>query len=1036
MEQMSFDDTVYFYARAVAWKYNNNRLPNYGTVIALHNNDYSGDENALICNSNNPFTINTTCEKRDNETYKLTLNPSEQCTIYYTRNGTTPTKESKVYNNTLIIYESTWIQYFGINKNNQTTPILSFGIHRPSTPYITNIPQLSSNNYENIVNLATSQKSTIYYTLDGTKPTTNSSKYTSSIKIHNNTILQYFSVTESKNKISPIYFYKLQNPTPFITVLNTTEVNNNYQNISIIGNKPGTIYYTRNGTTPTNKSLEYKKGTQIKVSVNTQVNAILIDKNGKVSQILKYQSPQIITLPIITVQILMPEDAYNNQKIYFDVNENQETYYTTDNSNPKNSSSRKIAKYPLSSPIDGINITNNTIVKYYTKDTLLGFQSDVYTYKPVKNKYEQEKITILNTTPLYKNGAENTKEEQKIKIQRNRYCPLETKQEEETYLIYTYNDKEFILNKTSNILIKEKNYGNEAPWNHRILNYNITNGLKTRMNYTYTLKIPYQNIKISINSKTILNLKNTNLANKYYLYDYNTKTYSITTNTTTTLNKPGTLIYLNNSNIVIKNYEYTYGETNQVSLVKEGMGNNTIKVSAINNGIKNEICTIYIPNLNQKITWGFISNDFYKEDTYSENLNSEKIKNKEIESITTFVLANQKTIPKIINEWIQKYSIYNKSVYKSAYGTFMTGLTHMYLYNSISTLLEYKLNLTTIVTRNTQMKVSINSDGYTQVNINDEDFGRTIIGENETNIKIYKFISGFMGSYLEGVVLHLGGDKNAGSAAVYFIDDYFSNKTLQFEYDNQTNQVKITTENNTDYEITLSPNGWYCYSIAASRTPQKTIKTSTNNENQTNETIIYDELNGGCGTKGFGSKYESTATDNIVDFLRLALENLFEFGLNYTENFFNQTLNVTLDDGFWTVVNTGEDLAGTLLITSGLAVFAASSSFALPAIAVIGGIGLCYAATGVNSIDDIFNPYYAFSAAPSILLSLVPLGYEAKILKLGGESVIKQLKVAGKIVLAKRKQNSYFDYLKEETYDYLNQGGWNAFVETCGYEKG
>ena len=97
--------------------------------------------------------------------------------------------------------------------------------------------------------------------------------------------------------------------------------------------------------------------------MNTQVNAILIDKNGKVSQILKYQAPQIITLPIITVQILMPEDTYNNQKIYFDVNENQETYYTTDNSNPKNSSSRKIAKYPLSSPIDGINITNNTIVK-------------------------------------------------------------------------------------------------------------------------------------------------------------------------------------------------------------------------------------------------------------------------------------------------------------------------------------------------------------------------------------------------------------------------------------------------------------------------------------------------------------------------------------------------------------------------------------------------------------------------------------------------------------------------------------------------
>ncbi|WP_303235681.1 chitobiase/beta-hexosaminidase C-terminal domain-containing protein [Methanosphaera cuniculi] len=672
--------------------------------------------------------------------------------------------------------------------------------------------------------------------------------------------------------------------------------------------------------------------------MNTQVNAILIDKNGKVSQILKYQAPQIITLPIITVQILMPEDTYNNQKIYFDVNENQETYYTTDNSNPKNSSSRKIAKYPLSSPIDGINITNNTIVKYYTKDTLLGFQSDVYTYKPVKNKYEQGKITILNTTPLYKNGAENTKEEQKIKIQRNRYCPLETKQEEETYLIYTYNDKEFILNKTSNILIKEKNYENiSSLWNHRILNYNITNGLKTRMSYTYTLQIRYQNIKISINSKTILNLKNTNLTNKYYLYDYNTKTYTITTNTTTTLNKPGTLIYLNDiNNIIIKNYEYSYGETNLISIIKEGMGNNTIKVSAINNGIKNEICIIYIPNINQSITWNFVSNDFNTEDIRSEILNSEKIKNKEIESITTFVLTNQKTTLKIINEWMQKYSSYNKSVYKSAYGTFMTGLTYMYLYNSISTLLEYKLNLTTIVTRNTQMRVSIDPNGYTHVNSNDGYFGRTIIGENETNRKIYKFLSGFMGSYLEGVVLHLGGDKNAGSAAVYFLDDYFNNKTLQFEYNNQTNQVKITTENNIDYRIIISPNGGSYYGITASRTPQKTIKTSTNNENETNETIIYNELSGGHGTLGFGSKYESTATDNIVNFLNLALENLFEFGLNYTEHFINQTV---------------------------------------------------------------------------------------------------QLSISVEKFLAKRKQQGVFNYLKEGTEDYLLQGGWNAFVETCGYEK-
>lgn len=465
------------------------------------------------------------------------------------------------------------------------------------------------------------------------------------------------------------------------------------------------------------------------------------------------------------------------------------------------------------------------------------------------------------------------------------------------------------------------------------------------------------------------------------------------------------------------------------------MGNNTIKVSAINNGIKNEICIIYIPNINQSITWNFVSNDFNTEDIRSEILNSEKIKNKEIESITTFVLTNQKTTLKIINEWMQKYSSYNKSVYKSAYGTFMTGLTYMYLYNSISTLLEYKLNLTTIVTRNTQMRVSIDPNGYTHVNSNDGYFGRTIIGENETNRKIYKFLSGFMGSYLEGVVLHLGGDKNAGSAAVYFLDDYFNNKTLQFEYNNQTNQVKITTENNIDYRIIISPNGGSYYGITASRTPQKTIKTSTNNENETNETIIYNELSGGHGTLGFGSKYESTATDNIVNFLNLALENLFEFGLNYTEHFINQTVQLTFEDNFWTVVNTSEDLAGTLLLSVGMGAIFSSASILLPLAAITGGVILCYAATGVNDFDDLYNPYYLYSAAPSILLSMIPLGTEARLAEMASKPLIETISISVEKFLAKRKQQGVFNYLKEGTEDYLLQGGWNAFVETCGYEK-
>ena len=343
-QTMSFDDAIYFYVRAVAWKYNYNRLPNYGTVIALYNNDYSEEENAPITTTTQSFTINTTYTKLPDEKYELTLTPSETCTIYYTRNGTTPTTKDKIYTSPLTIYNSTWIQYYGVNKNNQKTPILSFGIYRPATTYITNKPQLT-NDYEYKLTLASSHESKIYYTINGTKPTTKSTQYTKPVTINNYTILQYFSITKDNNKISPIYYYKNENPTPYVTVINNTEVRNNTQSIQIIGNKPGTIYYTRNGTIPTNKSLIHNPKNNMTLNVKTQVKTILEDTNKKQSTLLFYQAPQYIEPAIILLSSWWHWTGEGQALQIVDFSrEYSNVYFTTDNSNPKTSNTTKIGK--------------------------------------------------------------------------------------------------------------------------------------------------------------------------------------------------------------------------------------------------------------------------------------------------------------------------------------------------------------------------------------------------------------------------------------------------------------------------------------------------------------------------------------------------------------------------------------------------------------------------------------------------------------------------------------------------------------------
>lgn len=48
---------------------------------------------------------------------------------------------------------------------------------------------------------------------------------------------------------------------------------------------------------------------------------------------------------------------------------------------------------------------------------------------------------------------------------------------------------------------------------------------------------------------------------------------------------------------------------------------------------------------------------------------------------------------------------------------------------------------------------------------------------------------------------------------------------------------------------------------------------------------------------------------------------------------------------------------------------------------IIAGTGLCLANVGVDSLDDLFNPYYWAGAAPSIMGGIWPGGYVGNFVK-------------------------------------------------------
>lgn len=145
-----------------------------------------------------------------------------------------------------------------------------------TTPTITATPVGGSYNDSKTVTLKMSESGTIYYTNNGTKPTINSTIYTSPIKIKTTTTLKFFAVDIAGNN-SKIYSqaYTIDKTAPLVTSTSP-------YNLKTRTSRSGTIYikFTENIYTSTNfskitvKNLTTSKTTTITKSINGNILSI------------------------------------------------------------------------------------------------------------------------------------------------------------------------------------------------------------------------------------------------------------------------------------------------------------------------------------------------------------------------------------------------------------------------------------------------------------------------------------------------------------------------------------------------------------------------------------------------------------------------------------------------------------------------------------------------------------------------------------------------------------------------------------------
>lgn len=159
---------------------------------------------------------------------------------------------------------------------------------------------------------------TIYYTTDGTNPTTSSSVYSSAIAVNTTTTIKAIAVKDglTDSEIASAT-YTLQCITPTISVPDGVFLDS--KTVTITSSDGANIYYTTDGNTPINSSTLYDSANKPSISATTTIKAIAI-KDGWVDSDVATETftkitPLTVGEALTTIAALAKNGAIANQYV-------------------------------------------------------------------------------------------------------------------------------------------------------------------------------------------------------------------------------------------------------------------------------------------------------------------------------------------------------------------------------------------------------------------------------------------------------------------------------------------------------------------------------------------------------------------------------------------------------------------------------------------------------------------------------------------------------------------------------------------------
>lgn len=266
------------------------------------------------------------------------LDAMNGATIYYTTDGSMPNTNSPVYTTPIQIASSTTIRaiatYPGYPRS--TVALGQYSIVLPTAPPPTFSPAPSIFTSPISVKLSNIANLSMYFTVDGSTPTTNSPLYTAPIAVTKNTTINAITAASGylTSSVSSGYF-QIQDPAPTFSPRSGTYYA--AQTVVISDTNSGTtINYTTDGTIPTTSSASCANPCMLTIATTTTIKAIASGGGYATSSV----SVATYTIAANTPTYSPAPGTYSKPQTVTisDTTSGVTIYYTTDGSFPTTSS--------------------------------------------------------------------------------------------------------------------------------------------------------------------------------------------------------------------------------------------------------------------------------------------------------------------------------------------------------------------------------------------------------------------------------------------------------------------------------------------------------------------------------------------------------------------------------------------------------------------------------------------------------------------------------------------------------------------------